>query len=268
MSRVGTIAVGLLVVAALPQGRAEPPAPALAEEPVHAPQALTLPALEVLAKPPKLVTGGLELGVNGVQGNSELFKVHLGANGKYARERSVVTSELLYTFASAGWERKENRLLFKSRNERPLGDTAWSVFISGSAEYDEFKAYDGRLAAHTGFGYLFLDNPSIFLKGRLGAGGSREIGGPENRFMPEGLLGLEWEQTITKRQKLKTSLEFFPDLAQLGEFRSEGRVSYEVLIDPEWNLTLKLGLLDRYDSTPEGKRPNDLEYFAVLLWKF
>jgi hypothetical protein len=33
-------------------------------------------------------------------------------------------------------------------------------------------------------------------------------------------------------------------------------------------VTLRLGITDRYDSTPQGKRPNDLEYFGVLLWKF
>ncbi|HUT14122.1 MAG TPA: hypothetical protein VMY42_26775 [Thermoguttaceae bacterium] len=41
-----------------------------------------------------------------------------------------------------------------------------------------------------------------------------------------------------------------------------------MLIDQQMNLSLKLGVLDRYDSTPNGVKPNDLDYTAVLLWKF
>jgi hypothetical protein len=31
---------------------------------------------------------------------------------------------------------------------------------------------------------------------------------------------------------------------------------------------LKLSVIDRYDSTPQGARPNDLDYSTLLLWTF
>jgi putative salt-induced outer membrane protein YdiY len=262
---LGLLAIATLASAA--RGQAPIP-PAEPVEDLHNPQVLTLPALEVVIKAPKLWTGGVELGVNGVDGNSEIFKLHAGGNAKRTTEESIWTSELSYNFATASWSRKENRLLSKTRHEWPLPDSPWSMFLSGSGEYDEFKAFEARVASHTGVGHDFLNNERTIFKGRLGAGASREIGGPQNRFLPEGLLGVDWEQKITKRQKIKSTFEFFPDLTEVGNFRGEAKVAYEVLIDPELNLTLKIGLLDRYDSTPEGKRPNDLEYFAVLLWKF
>ena len=33
------------------------------------------------------------------------------------------------------------------------------------------------------------------------------------------------------------------------------------------NLSFKLSVIDRYDSTPDGRKPNDLDYALLLLWK-
>ncbi len=131
-----------------------------------------------------------------------------------------------------------------------------------------FKAFYFRLALHAGIGYSWIKTKTTTLKTRIGAGGSWEFGGPDNKFMPEALLGLDFDHAFTDRQKITSSVEVYPDLDEMGEFRLQAKVAYEFLINPDWNLTLKLGVLDRYDSTPEGARPNDLEYFGVLLWSF
>ena len=31
---------------------------------------------------------------------------------------------------------------------------------------------------------------------------------------------------------------------------------------------LKIGVVDRYDSTDEGKKPNDIDYKTVIVWSF
>ena len=40
-----------------------------------------------------------------------------------------------------------------------------------------------------------------------------------------------------------------------------------MLLDEATNMSLKLGIIDRYDSTPNGLKPNDLNYSLMLLWK-
>ena len=45
-------------------------------------------------------------------------------------------------------------------------------------------------------------------------------------------------------------------------------VGQKVLLDEEKNLSLRLGVLEIYNSVPNGARPNDLDYALVLLWKF
>ena len=44
-------------------------------------------------------------------------------------------------------------------------------------------------------------------------------------------------------------------------------LNWEVLLDEVANLSLKLSVSDRYDSTPFGRRPNDVDYGLLLLWK-
>lgn len=210
----------------------------------------------------------MEFGLNGASGNSELMKLRAGAAAENKTPNHIWKSDILYNYATANSVETENRALANTRYEWLLGVSPWSIFVDGSLEYDNFKAFDIRVASHAGIGYAFLKTDFTMLKGRLGAGASREIGGPENRIMPEALAGAEFEHKVTEGQKLTASFEFIPDLGEIGEYRYEAKAGYEFLVSPEWNVTLKLGVLDRYDSTPNGRKPNDIEYFAVLLWKY
>jgi putative salt-induced outer membrane protein YdiY len=232
------------------------------------------PAEEVFAPvpppppPPKIWSGGGEFGINGSAGNSDIFKLRLGANAKRETPDSIWKSDLLYAYANANNQQTENRAILESRYEWLFRSSPWNLWVSGQSWYDQFTAYDLRVATHTGVGYRFIKTDALLLKGRVGAGAAREFGGPQNRVVPELLAGYDFEWKISARQKFTSTGEIYPDLTDFGEYRALGKLAYELLVDPEWNLTLKLGALERYDSTPEGKKPNDLEYFGVLLWKF
>lgn len=216
----------------------------------------------------KLWCGGLELGLNGAQGNSENFKLRCASHMKRENPQTIMKMDWLYTLAMQNSTRSENRGLMNGRHEWLLPRTRWSVFVSSTGEMDEFKAYDMRMAMHSGLGFNFIKNGQTLLKGRLGGGGSHEMGGPADRMQWEALAGVDFEHRFNKRYKLISSADYFPEFENMTEFRLQAKLSLEVLIDPLLNLSLKTGVLDRYDSTPEGKKPNDVEYFAVLLWKF
>ncbi|RMF21668.1 MAG: DUF481 domain-containing protein, partial [Deltaproteobacteria bacterium] len=72
----------------------------------------------------------------------------------------------------------------------------------------------------------------------------------------------------TERQTLTSGLTFFPDFREPGEFRAVGNVQWDLVIEDGHPVKLRLGLEDRYDSTPEGFKRNDLDYYASLVWGF
>src|SRR5690606_24612196 len=97
-------------------------------------------------------------------------------------------------------------------------ESPFTLFSKTYIEYDEFKAYDMRLALNAGLGYRWWDTETNKLTTRVGAGWSREIGGPVDRFVPEGVVGVEFERRISKRQKLSLDSDYFPDWEDLSSF--------------------------------------------------
>ena len=65
-----------------------------------------------------------------------------------------------------------------------------------------------------------------------------------------------------------SSVDMYPNLSQLGQYRVRARAGYEIVIAPEHGLVLRLGVQDRYDSDPGDAKRNDLAYFTTLGFKF
>ena len=97
--------------------------------------------------------------------------------------------------------------------------------------------------------------------------GSREFGGNNKKFTPECLFGVDYERKLNDRVKFVASAGYFPNINNFSDYRLEGRATLDFLVDPTWNLTLRLGVLDRYD-TPEGRKPNDIKFNVTLLGNF
>jgi hypothetical protein len=62
-------------------------------------------------------------------------------------------------------------------------------------------------------------------------------------------------------------IDYYPSWEDYADYRVEANAGWEILLDEESHMSLKLAAIDRYDSTPGGKRPNDLNYSMVLVWK-
>lgn len=216
----------------------------------------------------KFWKGGVELGVNGADGNSNNFNLLTALNLKYENERNAFKTDYVYNYANADGQDTVNRWLWTARHERLFPGSRWSCFIRGEAERDEFKNFDVRLASHLGCAYTAIKNDRSMLKGRLGAGGSQKIGGPDTAFRPEMNLGVDFEHKFNDRTKFSGNIDHFPSLIEADVYRIEARLAFEVLIDPAYNLVLKMGLLDTYDSEPAGRRPNDISYFTSIQWRF
>jgi len=216
---------------------------------------------------PGEITGGVELGINGSAGNSEAFSFKTGFDIKHKTKVDELAFDLTYNKATADGVETQHNALFNASYERSLGESKWNLFVKEFMEYDEFKAFDLRIALNAGIGYHVIENDTTTWKTRFGAGASTEIGGPNDNWVPEGVFGTDFERKLSKRQKIKLTSDYYPDWSNFSNYRVNTKASYEVLLSEENKLSLKLSAYDRYDSTPNGRKPNDINYSILLLWK-
>lgn len=215
-------------------------------------------------------TGGVEIGITGSEGNSQSFNIHAGINGQRKTNRHDTKASLSYLRASADNEVTKNRFEANVQNDWIFEKgSPWRFFVKGGYEYDDFQDWNHRLTALAGMGYAFIENERTTLVGRAGIGLRRDIGGEDNRIHPEGLLGADLSHKLTERQLLTASAEVYPDFLNLSHYRAKVKVGWEILVDPETKMSLKIGIEDRFDSSPGGdKKRNDLDYFALLVWSY
>lgn len=210
--------------------------------------------------------GGLEMGLNGTAGSSETTSFIVGANLKRKTELHESTFDLNYVNTKANGLETQNNAIQNFRYERNFGDSRWSFFAREYLEYDEFKAFDLRLALNAGIGYKFIDTEATTLKGRYGAGVSHEIGGPNDEWVPELVYGADFRRQLTERQKLELTVDYFPKWGDFDDYRMVTQLGWQVVLSEKHNLNLKLSVNDRYDSTPDGADPNIINYALLLLW--
>jgi hypothetical protein len=212
-------------------------------------------------------SSSFEIGINGSTGNAETFSMRTGAHIQRSAGGSNFTLDVKYAKTLASGLETQHNALLNSNVETDVGDSLWTTFFKTSLEYDEFKAWDVRTAMNAGVGYHLLKTEDAKFIVRFGSGVSREVGGPDDDYVPEAVYGLEIDRKITKRQKFYGTVEYFPDWTDYQDYRLVTNAGWEFVLDEEANLSLKLGAIDRYDSTPHGRKPNDLDYSLVLLWK-
>jgi putative salt-induced outer membrane protein YdiY len=257
--------------------------PPPADAPVSEPAAATAPdsALDAAiedapaAPPPKLSfwTGWkrtVDLGILGAEGNTESFGARAALGAQRKTEYMETTVGLSYVYSSDNGEKTKSRGELTGRNDWLFGkDSRWGVFAEAKLEYDEFQDWDWRLSGFVGPSYAFIRNEKTLLRGRVGAGGTYEIGGDNEGFEPSLLIGLDYEHQLNARNKLFASAEYLPSLSDFPDYRANAKAGWEVLVDEKSNMNLKLGVADRYDSNPgEGIEKNDIEYFVTLGWGF
>lgn len=213
--------------------------------------------------------GSVELGINGSEGNTE----SLSFLGRVSGERDVTDYttmfDISYFLKREDGENTDNNFSSLLRNDWKLNGSDWRFWAQGRYEYDEFKEWDSRVSLFAGPGYVFVEDEDTFLMGRLGLGATKEFGSERNEWQPEGLLGVDFSHQITERQKISAMAEYTPSLERLERYRILAKADYEILVDPEVSMTLKIGVENEYNSDPSGDdKRNDFRYYLLLGWAF
>jgi putative salt-induced outer membrane protein YdiY len=211
-------------------------------------------------------TAGVEVGINGSQGNNDTFSMRAGGNLKRETKLWKFDSSLVYNKNNSNGVETQNNGKVDARADRSLGDSRWTLFGLENLIYDEFQAFDVQLALTSGVGYRLIDTEFIDLLTRFGPSATREFGGPDNAWKPTSLFGLDYNHQITKMQRAVAKVEYYPAWEDYRDYRVVSDLSWQIDLDRPRNVSLKLSAIDRYDSTPDGKKPNNLDYAVLLIW--
>lgn len=215
-------------------------------------------------------THNVDIGFNGAEGNSDNFSIRGGVGAKREATDMVTAAGINYKYAQQDDTKNQSRGEAFVKNDYIWQDSKWGFFWQGKLEYDEFQDWDWRASFVMGPSYTFVKNDRTLFRARAGLGASYEFGGQaDEKLIPEAMLGFDWEHKLTERQKLYLTAEWYPSLDDFPDYRAFIKGGWEIMVDPEANMFLKLGFEDRYDHSPgDGRKKNDFEYFGTLSWVF
>jgi len=212
--------------------------------------------------------GEVELGLNAAHGNSRTNNLFNGFDLERATRTGILSLDWKYVKSTSNKTVIEHHaLLDVSHHWMKEGrDQGW--FASFGMEYDEFRAFDIRTAFNGGRLVTLGAGEDFTLMGKFGAGVSQELGGLNEDVIPEAVLGIHLMRQLTRWQRIAIESDYYPDWRDFSEFRVEVDVGWEILLDDRHDISFKMSALNRYDSTPQGRKANDLDYALLLLWKF
>jgi putative salt-induced outer membrane protein YdiY len=232
---------------------------------------IPLPPVEPLPVPKKvkLWSGSLQFGMDGVEGNTQSMNLRFGFDARLKTDLHLFYLNADYTLVTSNYSQTTNRLYSQARYERIIPDTDWTLFEGATGEYDRFQPYVFRVTDYAGVGYWVFRSSQASLKTRFGGGFSHDYDGPHDKvYAPELLIGIDYERKISERQRLTAMLEYMPNVTDFESYRLNTQAGWELLLDQETNLSLRFAVRNRYTSNPGAGKPNDLDYAALLMWKF
>lgn len=208
-----------------------------------------------------------ELGLNGQTGNTESNSLRVGAKIKREGESTIFSADIRHLRTSGENGLTQNNAYVKHKLEWPLKlHDKWSLFEKTDIEYDAFKAFDMRLVFNGGVSYKPYKTDATDWTLSVGSGFSQEYGSPQKGIIPEATLGSDLTHQLTEKQSFQIKFEFFPAFEANQGYRSVTDASYTIALDH--GLSLKISAEDRYDSTPNNRKRNDLDYACLLIWQF
>jgi putative salt-induced outer membrane protein YdiY len=203
----------------------------------------------------------VEVGVNGSEGNTRNMHVHAGTQLKYENDNKRWNIESAYNNTEDSGETSRSDFFAKfSRDFLTPGESRF-YFTEGRYDWDEFEDWDYRINLGAGLGEQLIKEDNWSVLGRLGLGFSKEFGGEDSEWVPEGLIGIESDWKIANRNTLVFKNTLYPSFREAGEFRNISELSWKIGLDELNGIDLKLGLQNEFDSNASSdSRKNDFKY--------
>jgi putative salt-induced outer membrane protein YdiY len=210
---------------------------------------------------------GIELGLNGASGTSDTLSLRTGGYIRRKTDFHKVDLSLYYNHNKADGELTQSNALLDARHDWTRPDSRWSPFVMSQTFYDEFADFDLNFNINFGLGYQLIKRETVDLTVRGGTGFSREFGGTPDEWVPEAQFGASYNHQLSKSQKFYVKSDYFPAWEDFGQYRILSEAGLEIELNQPSNMSLKLGITDRYDSESGTAPPHNTNYSAMVIWK-
>lgn len=214
--------------------------------------------------------GEVKFGFEFGSGNNDRtrFSGGFNINKQYWGHRTQIYSE--YFIATDNRGESENRLVSRFTQDWSTGGSKWSgVFLRVLGDADRFRDYDYRLNISTGANYQAYKDDETGVLFRVGGSARREFGARDEDIVPEGAFYINADHRISDTQRVDFALDYLPEIERPERYRLNTRANWNIDINPEAGLGLRLSINNRYDSRVTGSRErNDFDFIAYLIWNF
>jgi putative salt-induced outer membrane protein YdiY len=242
---------------------------------------ITIPAAQIKPPdPPEPVNPGLfgtrflegwsrqlSAGMSGAAGNTTTFNIDAQLSMKHETDRHRGNWLSAFFYATSDDEATTNRFITAYEHDLLFENSRWFVFGTGRYDYDDFKAWDHRIAISAGGGYEFFKADFFELRGRTGIGYSQTFG-DEKESRPEGRAGIEGIWNITEHQNFTFRGTFYPDFSDIPEYRTTAGADWNINLVDVQGLGLKIGFLHEYESQTASVSGHDLRYYGNVAYGF
>jgi len=210
-----------------------------------------------------------EFGGAAAFGNSDTQNFNLAFETVRKTETTRTTIDASYYYDASDGDRSDSKFTAGILNDWFFKDSDWLFFATARYDYDEFNSWTQRVQAFAGPGYELIKRDNYDLTLRAGLGATREFNSNDDDVRLDALFGVDVNWKITERQRFHFDSTIFPQLTDLGEFRTLTNAKWSVLVDEESNLSLSIGVQHEYQSiVAPGDEEHDIRITANLRIDF
>ena len=174
-------------------------------------------------------------------------------------------SDLTYYYKTAATETTDNKVTSGYRRDTLLSDSRWFYFYESRYDFDDFESWKHRLSAHAGPGYGLVDASRWQLNLRAGPGIRKEWGSDNDDPRFEGIIGLDTEWYISKRQTLTGYTAYYPVLTDTDDYRTRSGLNWRYFLSRDLDISFLVGLEHEYQNIvdSDGFRNNTRMYTGI-----
>ena len=209
-------------------------------------------------------TRRIAVGASGASGNTQNAAINAGIELFTEDDRRRWRFEAQYYWGSSNGTQDTNKAYVALERDWKFEDSSFYIFGRTGYTFDSFRSFNHRVDGSLGLGYWWIEWERWRFGTRLGAGVSYQWNN-DSAFRPEAVGGIDSIWTIAEGHTFEIHGDIFPDLADIGEFRTYSTADWNISLTEIFGLAL--GVIHEYTSDTPLKK-NDVTYRAALTYDF